>query len=99
MRENPADYGIDKLSEARVSAAVTASPNVKVAQKKVNDARHKVNVIQAAVDGLEHRRAALKAMVELHGQSYYADVPAPRMPVGIKRRRDPDDSGEFDDRS
>lgn len=83
IRENPADYGIDKLSEARISAAVTLHPAVKVALKKVNEAKYKLNVLQAAIDGLEHRRAALKSLVELHGQSYYSDVSMPR---GIKNR-------------
>lgn len=98
IRENPADYGIDKLSEARISAAVTLHPAVKVALKKVNEAKYKVNVLQAAIDGLEHRRAALKSLVELHGQDYFA---TPRMPAGIKSenraRRERDDSDHDDD--
>lgn len=97
IRENPADYGIDKLSEARISAAVTLHPAVKVALKKVNEAKYNLNVLQAAIDGLEHRRAALKSLVELHGQDYFA---APRMPAGIKaenRRREKDESDHDDD--
>lgn len=96
IRECPSDYGIEKISEARVSATITLHPAVKVATKKLNEARHKVNVLEAAVAGLEHRRAALKSMVELHGQDYFA---APRMPSGIKeenrRRERPEDYGEI----
>ena len=99
IRANPTDYGIDKLSEARISAAVTIHPAVKIAQKKQNEARHKVNVLQAAVDGLEHRRAALKGMVELFGQQYFAG-PTTAMPAGIKaenRRRREDESHDDND--
>lgn len=97
IRENPADYGIDKLSEARISAAVTLHPAVKVASKKVNEAKHKVNILEAAVSGLEHRKRALSDLVTLHGQDYFA---APKMPAGIKaenRRRNGDESDNDDD--
>lgn len=88
IRESPADYGIDKLSEARISSAVTADPFVQKAVEKMNKARHAVNVVQAAVDGLEHRKRALTLLCELHGQDYYA---TPKMPPGIKRRRERED--------
>ena len=95
IRECPSDYGIDKLSEARISAAVTLHPAVKIAVKRVNDAKHRVNVLDAAIQGLEHRRAALKSLVELFGQDYFA---APRMPAGIKtenrRRREDGNDGD-----
>lgn len=95
IRECPADYGIDKLSEARVSATVTLHPSVKVAVKKLNEARHKVNVLQAAVDGLEHRKRALTQLVELHGQDYFA---TPKMPAGVKNKRRDNDGDDSDDR-
>lgn len=97
IRENPADYGIDKLSEARISAAVTLHPAVKVALKRVNEAKYKLNVLQAAIDGLEHRKRALSDLVTLHGQDYFA---APRMPAGIKsgnRRKGEGDPDHDDD--
>jgi hypothetical protein len=97
IRENPGDYGIDKLSEARISAAVTLHPAVKVALKKVNEAKYKLNVLQAAIDGLEHRKRALSDLVTLHGQDYFA---VPRMPTGIKaenRKREKDESDHDDD--
>ena len=93
IRENPADYGIDKLSEARVSAAVTAELSVQKAMERVNKAKHKANVVQAAVDGLEHRKRALTQLVELHMSDYYA---TPKMPPGIKRRREREDADADD---
>ena len=92
IREAPEAYGVMKVTENSVSTAVTVHPAVKIAVKKLNEAKHRVNVLSAAVDGLEHRRAALKSMVELHGQDYFA---APKMPAGIKsenrRKREDDD--------
>lgn len=96
IRECPSDYGIDKLSEARISAAVTLHPAVRVASKKVNEAKHKVNVLEAAVSGLEHRKRALSDLVTLHGQDYFA---APKMPAGVKnKKREDRDDGDTDDR-
>jgi cellobiose-specific phosphotransferase system component IIB len=86
IRENPGDYGI-----------VTLHPAVKVALKKVNEAKYKLNVLQAAIDGLEHRKRALSDLVTLHGQDYFA---VPRMPTGIKaenRKREKDESDHDDD--
>ena len=84
IRDDPADFGLSKVTEAAVSTAVPVQPAVQIAVKKVNAAKHKVNVLQAAVDGLEHRKRALTQLVELHGQDYYA---TPRMPTGVKNKR------------
>jgi len=99
IREDPEAFGLAKVTEGSVSTAITVHPAVKIAVKKLNEARHKVNVLQAAVDGLEHRRAALKGMVELFGQQYFAG-PTTSMPAGIKaenRRRREDESSDDDD--
>jgi len=94
VRENPADHGLAKVTEASVATAVTVDPFVKKAVEKVNKAKHKVNVLQAAVDGLEHRKRALTQLVELHGQDYFA---TPKMPPGIKTRRREREDADADD--
>jgi len=94
IREDPEAHGIGKLTEASVATAITVDPAVKVAVKKWNKARHEVNVLQAAVDGLEHRKRALTQLVELHGQDYYS---TPKMPAGVKnKRRREDENGDSD---
>jgi len=85
IREDPDGYGVLKVTETAVANAVTVYPAVKIATKKMNEAKHKVNVLQAAVDGLEHRKRALTELVELHGQDYYS---VPKMPKGVKKRQD-----------
>ena len=39
----------------------------------VSKAYHKVNLTQAAVTALEHRKRALEKLVDLHGQNYFAE--------------------------
>jgi hypothetical protein len=94
IRENPSDHGLAKVTEASISTAVTVDPFVKKAVERVNKARHRVNVVQAAVDGLEHRKRALSMLCELHGQDYYA---TPKMPPGIKTRRREREDADADD--
>ncbi len=88
IREDPGDYGLAKITEAAVSTAVTVHPAVKKAARQVNQAKHRVNVLQAAVEGLEHRKRALTQLVELHGQDYFA---TPKMPPGVRKRRQGDE--------
>ncbi len=88
IREDPGDYGLAKITEAAVSTAVTVHPAVKKAVRQVNQAKHRVNVLQAAVEGLEHRKRALTQLVELHGQDYFA---TPKMPPGVRKRRQEDE--------
>ncbi len=93
VRDNPEDYGVTKVTETSVANAVIVHPSVRQATKKLNEARHKVNVLQAAVDGLEHRKRALTVLVELQGQDYFA---TPKMPAGVKNRHREDADRDVD---
>ena len=94
VRDDPAAYDLPKVTENSVASAVTMSKPVQVATARLNKARHKVGVLQAAVDGLEHCKRALTSLVELHGQDYYS---VPRMPAGVKDRRGRRQEGDEDD--
>lgn len=94
VREDPEGFGVGKVTEASVANAVVVHPAVKKAVKKLNEARHKVNVLQAAVDGLEHRKRALTQLVELQGQDYFA---TPKMPAGVRNRHRGEDRGDEHD--
>ena len=83
IREHPGDHGLVKVTEASISTAVTVDPFVRKAVERANKARHRVNVLQAAVDGLEHRKRALSMLCELHSHEYFA---TPTMPPGIRSR-------------
>jgi len=84
IRSDPDIYGIKKITESAIASAIPRNELHQRAMKKLNKARHQVNVLQAAVEALEHRRAALKSLVELHGQDYFA---VPSMPRGVKNKR------------
>jgi len=83
IRADPAAYGLAKATESAIAGAVVRTELCVKAMKKANQAKHSLNILQAAVDGLEHRKRALTKLVELHGQDYFA---TPTMPPGLKNR-------------
>lgn len=73
VRDDPERYGVEKVTESTVKAAVLKSKAYRRALAAYNEARHSMDVMQAAVTALEHRKRALTMLVELHGQNYFAD--------------------------
>lgn len=82
IRDNPGKYGIDKIRESAVANKVEVRPEVEAAVKTMNKAKHRMDVLQAAVDALEHRKRALENLVTLFCASYFSE---PRSPKGVDR--------------
>lgn len=74
IRDEPNVYGLEKVTEAGISAVVLTRKEYKEAQKKVFEARHQLDVCQAAVSAMEHKKRALTLLVELHGAGWHASV-------------------------
>ena len=75
VRKYPEKYGMEenvKLTEAMVKAAVKDSKKLKKAQEEFRAIQYKVNVAQAVVTALDHRKSALGKLVDLHGQNYFS---------------------------
>jgi len=72
VRKEPQEFGISKVTESVVSSAVATDVRVVKAQEAVTKARHEVDILTAAVTALEHKKAALEKLVQLHLASYYA---------------------------
>lgn len=75
IRANPEDYDLDKVTEKTIESRILQEEEYKSALKKVRQAKHEVDLLQAAVVALDHRKHALQNLVSLHGQQYFA---APR---------------------
>jgi len=80
VRENPINYAIEKLSEKRIEAVVTAQEICVDSQKVMNEAKHKVAIFQAAVNALDQKRAALENLVKLRLADYYSEPKARDVP-------------------
>ncbi len=73
IRSTPDRFGVDKVTESAVSDKIKETGEYRGAQKVLNDAKYKVDIMQAAVTALDHRKRALTMLVELHGQNYFSD--------------------------
>lgn len=78
VRLDPSKFGLEKITESAVSAAVQLDRRCAKATEELINAQHEVEVIGAAVRALEHKKAALTSLVALHGQQYFAGPSVPR---------------------
>lgn len=74
IRNNPGEYNLPKVTEGTVADAVMEHGRTKKAANAVSAARYRVDLLQAAVTALEHKKRMLESLVSLHGQSYFARV-------------------------
>ena len=79
IRQNPGNFGIEKLTEATVSEVLILQKPWQVANSAVLAAKHAMEILQAMVDALEHRKKALEALVSLEQRDYFSK---PRAPIG-----------------
>ena len=73
IRADPGSYGIEKTSESAIKNAILQQPGHQTALEGYNDAVHAVRMLEAMVRAMEHRKTALKSMVELRLANYYAE--------------------------
>lgn len=78
VKQNPQNYGVDKVTEEMVKQLVTTDSRYQKAFDKVTRAKHDMDVLQAAVDALDHRKKGLENLVHLHAMNYFASPTAPK---------------------
>lgn len=62
----------EKLTTQDVTARVQESEEYIAADRTVIAAKHRLDILDAAVTALEHRKQALENLVRLHGQNYFS---------------------------
>lgn len=72
IRNDPVKYGIGKVTETAIEAAILGQPLYTKAIESYATQRHNVEVIQAAVSALDMKKAALEGMVKLLALNYYS---------------------------
>lgn len=73
IREDPEEFGVEKVTEKAVESAVILEDEYQAAQKQVNYSRHTMDVAQAAVGSLDHRKRALEKLVDLFLANYFSE--------------------------
>jgi hypothetical protein len=87
VMHDPASYDIVKVTVDAVTNVITLLPEFQVAQEEVHKRKYTVDINQAAVNALDHKKAALERLVSLHGQSYFA-TPQAKDAAGVEVQTD-----------
>jgi hypothetical protein len=72
VRSDPAKYKIKDVKEGAIKLRITLHTRVRNAIQSVNEVKHELDIMQARVDALEHKKRALENLVALHGQNYFS---------------------------
>lgn len=81
IRNDPESHHLTKVTEGAIQEAMLKKGEYKVAQKKVHKAKYRLDVYEAMVKALDHKKKGLEALVTLRGQEYHA---APRSPKEMR---------------
>ncbi len=81
IRASPLEYDLEKITEGGIEKAIIRSGRYRTAQDKVLKAKHHVDIVQAAVSALDHKKKALEALVQLHLANYFSE---PKLPQTVK---------------
>ena len=78
IRQSPADYNLDKVTETSIGNCIVLQDEYKDAQTEVIECQYEVNMAIGAVRSFDHRKTALENLVKLYGQQYFAGPKVPR---------------------
>ena len=78
IREDPAKYGIAKVTEALISNTIKRQKDYRDKQKALIQAKHTMDELDAAVRALEHKKAAIEGLVTLRMAEYYSEPKIPK---------------------
>jgi hypothetical protein len=72
IRSEPEAFGLGKVTESAITALVPLQPEYDDANRKLIDARHELEVMQAMTSALDHKKAALSKLVDLFLADYFS---------------------------
>jgi hypothetical protein len=72
IRDTPGKYGMEKVTEAGLAAAVLLQEPYQKAQARLRQANYESDMTQAVVWALEHKKRSLTLLVDLHGMGYFS---------------------------
>ena len=72
IRANPDNYDMEKVTEPSIKQCILTQRRYIRARDKMIVAKHTVDVLEAAVNALDHKKKGLEDMVRLFGMQYFA---------------------------
>lgn len=88
IRTIPEKYGIEKVTEGAVQAAILTQTAFKEATDTFIQAKFDADIAQGAVNAVNQRKDALENLVRLHGMQYFAGPKVPHDLTQLKKERD-----------
>ena len=85
IRRNPESYNLVKPTENSIKSAIPGQERYREAVQAMIDSRHHMDVVNAMVSALDHRKTALSKLVDLLLADYYSK---PRASSGAKEETD-----------
>lgn len=75
IREYPSNFGISKVTEGAVTAAVNSHPDVIKINKVIQKVDHQLRMIKALCTGLDTKRQAFDGLTKLFAAGWFANKP------------------------
>jgi len=72
IRGNPSVFGIEKTTEGAISNTILLQKEYKTAVNDMLELKHTMDVLQAVVYALDHRKKSLENLVELRLADYFS---------------------------
>jgi len=72
IRASPSDFGIEKISESAVKAALATQNPLNQIREEILRLDKEKKIYQAACNSLSYKKDSLKALVTLYGMEYYS---------------------------
>lgn len=85
IRESPEKFDLPKVTEAAVKATVLIQEEYQACRQLVINTQHDVDIIEAAVTAIDHRKHALQDLVSLYLSGYFSN---PKAPEGAREQMD-----------
>lgn len=78
IRTHPSRYNLEKVTETVVETTTIRQKEYQVALAVMNKAKYEMDVFQAAVEALDHKKKALENLVSLRLSDYFSEPKAPK---------------------
>ena len=78
IRKDPEKFGISKVTEGAIQAAIVMNAEYQVASTELIDARYEQDMARYAMQAISDRKDALENLVRLHAAQYFAGPKIPR---------------------
>ena len=84
IRKNPANYGLDKVTEGAIRNTILTRPSYKKALAEMQEFKYEADVLDAGVAALDHRKRAIEGHIQLLGMDYFSKPS--QTPKGVKAK-------------